>query len=123
MKNKSAVTDEEIIAALMTNSTIKKAAEAVNLSERSIYDRMAEDDFKTAYKGIRTALLRNALISLQGKAEKAAETITKIMDDEENSPGVRLQAARMILDNVCKFTIKLQETESDEYNWPMGGIA
>ena len=38
-ENAKAVSDVEIIAALMANSTIAKAAEAAGISRRALYDR------------------------------------------------------------------------------------
>ena len=44
------VSDEVIISALMSNGTIKAAAAAVGVTERTIYDRMSSGDFKALYK-------------------------------------------------------------------------
>ena len=40
MAKNSAVSDEEIIAALINNGTIRAAAAAAGIAERTIYDRM-----------------------------------------------------------------------------------
>ena len=46
MAKSKAISDEQLIAALLANGTIKAAAAAVGLSERAVYDRMNDGDFK-----------------------------------------------------------------------------
>lgn len=40
------ITDEEIIAAMLTHSTNRKAAEAVRLSDRAFYNRIRKPSFQ-----------------------------------------------------------------------------
>ena len=44
------VSDEQLIAALLNNGTLKAAAAAAGVSERTLYDRMNEGDFQALYK-------------------------------------------------------------------------
>ena len=48
MTKEKAVSDEQIIAALLQHGTIKAAAAAVNLSERALYDRMNKGGLSSA---------------------------------------------------------------------------
>lgn len=105
--NAKAVSDEEIIAALMANSTISKAAEAAGISSRALYDRMGERDFKAQYAAAKAAVMRQAVFAVNTRLSEAIDTIAEIMHDPANNPAVRLQAAQTILNNAAKFTERL----------------
>lgn len=106
------ITDEQIIVALMNHGTIKGAAAAVNLSERTIYDRMNGGEFQALYKAAKADLIRAAVFSINGKLQEAVNTVAEIMADRENNPAVRLQAAQTILNTACKFTQRLADDEN-----------
>ena len=106
------ISDEEILAALMQYGTIRAASKATGAAERTIYDRMHEREFKAMYKAARADVLRGAVSSLNGRIEKAIETIERIMDDNEAPHAIKLQAANAILANVEKFAARLSEVEA-----------
>lgn len=108
-----AITDEHIVAALLTNGTIKQAAESVGLSERTIYERMNGGDFQALYKAAKADLIRGAVFSLNGKLQEAINTVADIMANDENNPAIRLQAAQTILNTAGKFMQRLQDSEND----------
>ena len=107
-----AISDEQIIAALLNHGTIKQAAAAAGISERALYDRMNGGDFQALYKAAKADLIRGAVFSLNGKLQEAIDTVTEIKTDTENNPATRLQAAQTILNTACKFTQRLQDSES-----------
>lgn len=112
-KNNKAVTNEEIIAALIQHGTIKAAAEAAGITPRTIYDRMNDNDFRSQYLEARTDIIRKAVFSINMKLAEAVEAVADIMNDKEVSPAIRLQAAQTILNNAGKFASRLT---SDEQN-------
>lgn len=105
-------TDEQIIAALLANGTIKAAAEAVGMSERAIYDRMNGGDFQALYKAAKADLIRAAVFSINNQLQAAINTVMEVMKDENNNPAIRLQAAQTILNNAGKFAQRLQTDET-----------
>ena len=106
-------TDEQIIAALLANGTIKAAAEAVGMSERAIYDRMNGGDFQALYKAAKADLIRAAVFSINNQLQAAINTVMEVMKDENNNPAIRLQAAQTILNNAGKFAQRLQTDETN----------
>lgn len=108
MANKKAISDEEIIAALLNRGTIRDAAAAVGISERAIYDRMADGEFQALYKTTKAGIIRAAVANLNRQLQAAIDTVTEIMQDRDNSPAVRLQAAQTILNHAGKFAQRLQ---------------
>ena len=113
MKNQTAVSDEQIIAALLSSGSIAQAAELIKISPRSIYDRMGTRDFKAAYSAAKSDIIRSAVLTLNRTISGAVEVITGIMNDTNNSPGTRLQAAKMILENAAKFSDRLAAADQD----------
>ena len=108
-----AVPDEKLIAALLNHGTIKQAAAAAGVSERTMYDRMNSGDFKELYKAAKADLIRGAVFSLNGKLQEAIDTIAGIMTDESTNAAIRLQAAQTILNTAGKFAERLQADEKD----------
>lgn len=106
------VSDEQITAALLTTGTIKAAAAAVGISERTIYDRMNDGEFQAVYKAAKADLMRAAVFKINGQLQAAVDTIAEIMTDKENSAATRLQAAQAILNNAGKFMQRLQDDEN-----------
>ena len=106
------VSDESIIAALLNNGTLKAAAAAAGVSERTIYDRMNNGEFQALYKAAKADLIRAAVFSLNSKVQAAIDTVAAVMQDENNNAAVRLQAAQTILNNAGKFAQRLQADET-----------
>lgn len=112
MANNTAISDEQIIAGLMSAGTIREAAATVGLSERAIYDRMTGGDFQTLYKAAKADLIRAAVLNLNKQLQAAIDTVVNVMQDETNNAAIRLQAAQTILNNAGKFSQRLQIVET-----------
>lgn len=106
-----AISDEQLIAALLNHGTIKQAAAAAGISERALYDRMNTGDFQVLYKAAKADLIRAAVFSINGNLQTAIDTVADIMTDKNNNPAIRLQAAQTILNTACKFTKRLADDE------------
>ena len=63
-KNQTAVSDEEIIAALLNSGSITKAAELTGIAPRTIYDRMGYREFKAAYSAAKADIVRQAVLTM-----------------------------------------------------------
>ena len=77
-----------------------------------MYDRMNTGEFQALYKAAKADLMRGAVVTMNGQLLAAINTVVEIMQDPENNPAIRLQAAQTILNNAGKFTQRLQESES-----------
>ena len=113
MAKRSAISNEEIIAALMNSSTLAQAAQAAGISSRALYSRLTEQDFTAKYQAARAAVLRETVNQLTTRASAAVNTIAGIMEDKEASPATRLQAAQIILNETAKFTARLDKADAD----------
>lgn len=108
-----AVSNEEIIAALLQHGSMKKAADAAGVSVRTIYDRFRSDnEFRGMYSEAKTEIFRKALIEVNNHLSGAISNVADIMSDKKNNAAVRLQAAQTIINNVHKLGEHLKECES-----------
>lgn len=111
-KNNNAISNEEIIAALLQHGTIKAAADAAGVGTRTIYDRMNEREFRAEYAQAKADIVRQAVFSINGKLAAAIEAVADIMTDKEVNPATRLQAAQTIINNAGKFAERLTKDET-----------
>ena len=112
MAREKAISDEQIIAALLDHGTIRAAAQAAGISERTLYDRMNRGEFQALYKSAKADLIRAAVLNINRQLQAAIDTVVEVMQDPENNAAVRLQAAQTILNNAGKFAQRLQVDET-----------
>ena len=111
--NAKAVSDEEIIAAILQHGTMKEAAQAAGITPRALYTRMEDREFRSLYMQAKDDIIRGAVFSINKKLSQAIDTVAEIMQDSETNPATRLQAAQTIINNAGKFAERLSR---DEYN-------
>lgn len=113
-------TDEQIIAALITHATKREAAAAVGLGMTTLYTRMKKEGFQKKYRAACRELLKNHTAAIQSHMGAAIDATREIMDDENNAPQVRLNAADAILRHGMRMTEQmdildqLDELEGEE---------
>ena len=112
------ISDEVLAAALVEHGTIRDAAKAAGVSERTLYERMKQEDFRNLYQNARTDVLRSAVLNLTRRLQEAIETVSEIMTDKEISPATRLQAAQTILNHAGKLQDRLQEADDRAFSAP-----
>lgn len=112
MAREKKATDEQIIAALLNTGTLRAAAAAVGISERTIYDRMNNGEFQALYKAAKADIVRAVVFNINNQLQAAIDTVAEIMQNGDNSPAIRLQAAQTILNNAGKFAQRLQTDET-----------
>ena len=110
-KNQTAVSDEQIIAALMSSGSIAQAAAQLNIAPRTLYDRMGYRTFRAAYSAAKADIVRQAVMTMNRNLSAAVETVTSIMTDDGNPAATRLQAAKLILENAARFTDRLADAD------------
>jgi hypothetical protein len=110
-KNRTAISDEEIIAALISCGSISEAAAHLNMAPRTIYDRMGYREFKAAYSAAKADIVRQAVLTMGRNLAGAVDVVTEIMNDDGNPAATRLQAAKLIIDSAAKFTDRIAKAE------------
>lgn len=64
-KKQPAVSNEQIIAALLNSGSLAQAAEATGIAPRTLYDRMGTREFRAAYSAAKSDLVRQAVATLK----------------------------------------------------------
>lgn len=111
--------NEEIIAALIAEGTIKGAAASLKCTTRTLYDRMKKPEFKALYTQAKGEILKAATAKLQGQVSGAIDTLVEIRDDKEAPKQTRANCAVNILQYAARFTEttdiieRLEEVEKD----------
>jgi hypothetical protein len=101
MKNAS---EELILAALLQHSTVKAAAAAAGVTERTMYTYLAKPDFKARYEGEKIEIVRSVTSRLQQSMNDAVSVILELMRSDKTPPFVRLNAAKTIMEQANGFT-------------------
>ena len=117
---KRKITDEQVVAALLNTGTIAGAAKVCGLSSRTIHERMMEEAFQKLYRESTTDILRGAVISIDQKLTGAIDVLWSILNSEDVSPTVKIQAAQCLLSHAGKLAARLTdaETANQEANRP-----
>ena len=114
MARTKALSNEEIIAALLQHGTVREAAKAAGTTARTIYDRMQSQDFTAEYSAAKNELLRKASLSVNDKLAAAIDEVAAIMADPKVNAAVRLQAAQTIINSAGKFSERLDRCEKTQ---------
>jgi hypothetical protein len=101
---------EKAVAALLSYATVTKAAEAVGVSETTLWRWQQEPAFKEAYTETRRQSVANAMGLLQKASGAATATLISIMQDDKAPHSVRVNAAGKVLD----YALQVVEWEEIE---------
>jgi transposase-like protein len=98
---------ERAIVALLSNSTIKRAAKAIGVDDATLWRWLQDKDFHNAYRAARRESVSQAIARLQQASSEAVNTLREIVKDKGQPAPARVSAAKAILE----FSIKAVEIE------------
>lgn len=102
MSRTKVVSDEAVIAALLSAPTLGAAAQQCGLSVRQLYTRRKSPDFIRKLREAQGDALEGAVRYLQHSTATAASTLVEICENGQEQN--RLTAARTLLDQAAKLT-------------------
>lgn len=91
-----------LIVALASGDSVKQAAERAGVGERTVYRRLADQEFMLKVNKARHMMIGQAVGKLSVNCAKAAEVLEKLLDSD--NPRIRLQAAKTIMDSAIKLS-------------------
>lgn len=97
------IRDDVLLAALLSNRNIAEAAAAAGCGTRTVFRRLENKDFRRQLEEMQLKSLETARNGLLSRLTAAVDTMTDVMQDGENSPSTRLQAARLIIDSALRM--------------------
>lgn len=98
------VDDEKVIAALLQNPDVKRAAQSLEITPQCIYNRLRDSVFRAEYSAARGQVLEESCYRLQGFVQDAVETLHTVCVDAENSPQIRVNSADALLRHCYRLT-------------------
>jgi len=101
-------TSNIVLAALLSNATVKATADATGLSESTIFKYLRDKDFKAKYEAAKLEMLEQSTSALQANIQKAVSAIVGIIEAENTPQQVRLNASDMLLRNSFRFTEQVE---------------
>ena len=96
--------DEKIITALLSNPTVKEAAENIGATPQTIYNRLRDVNFKTKYAEARQQVLEENCYRLQAYISDAVEQMHDMATDPYEKSQIKLNAADALLRHCYRLT-------------------
>ena len=87
-----------LIAELIQQPSIKKAAEAANLGEATAYRWLKDPAFQRAYKAARQQIVDCSIGQIQKASSEAVEVLREILHDTDAPASSRISATKIILE-------------------------
>jgi hypothetical protein len=107
MARKSSQTiDDTLLKALAIGATVESAARKAEVSERTVYRRLADSKFRWRLTSLRNEMVERTAGMLTGGGLSAVKTLVDLQQDAAVNAHVRRRAAR----DVLELGIKLRET-------------
>jgi hypothetical protein len=97
-------TPDIILIALLQNYTIRGAAAATGMNERTVENYLAKPDFMQRYNEARADVMRGVCGALQDQMNDAVKVMADLMNDTSQLGAVRLNAAKGILEQGYKYS-------------------
>ena len=104
MAKRETISDERIIAALLSCPTLEATAEQCGLSVRQLFERRQNPDFVRKLKEAQAEALATTTRFLQKATGSAAATLLEIAENKVKPAQVRVAAARAILEQAVRYT-------------------
>jgi len=98
---------DNILQALLAHHTVRAAAEAAGVSERTVYDYLKNPAFKSRYDAARDDVVRGVSNYIREQMTEAVKIAVEIMSNAESKEFVRLSAVRLMLD----YGMRIIETQ------------
>jgi hypothetical protein len=95
-------TDELLIQALACGAQVEQAAAKAGVSPRTVYRRMKDPGFKQRIRDLQAETMERTGSMLLAASLQSVKTLLALQD-ASNPPGVRLGAARAVLDISIRY--------------------
>jgi hypothetical protein len=94
--------DEALLLALACGATKENAAHKAGVSERTVYRRLKDPEFRQRLQTLRTDMVQRAANVLTASAMEAVKTLLSLQEGTVSN-SVRLGAARTILEQMARL--------------------
>ena len=102
-KRKLGIKQKLAILNLLSSPSIREAADASNVSERTLYRWLKNPHFLQELKEYEDQLMKDASRRLLYLAGKAIDVTSEILQNPDSSDSARLRSAKIIFDQMLKI--------------------
>ena len=88
---------EQVLATVLTHTTLVSAAEALGLSRPTLWRIMKRPEFLERYREARRQIVSHAISHVQQATAQALDTLRKVMKDADAFPLAQVLAAKIVL--------------------------
>lgn len=97
------VTDEKMLSALLAEGSIRSAAKSLRCSESTVRKRLENADFRQRYEALKSEILCEVCDKIQSRLITATDTLTSVMENQDNPATVRVSAADSLLRHGLRY--------------------
>ena len=97
------VSNETILAALISCGSIRKAAAVAQCSEATIRQRLKNDAFNKEYTDAKQTILTEACDALSARLTLAADTLCEVIESQDTPPTVKVSASDALLRHGLRY--------------------
>lgn len=97
------VSNETILAALISCGSIRRAAAVANCSEATIRQRLKNEAFAEKYADAKQTILTEACDALSARLTLAVDTLCEIIENNETANTVKVSAADALLRHGLRY--------------------
>lgn len=101
---------DQAVIALLTEPTMKAAADKVGISDMTLWKWTQLPEFRSAYMDAKREAVSFAIAKLQQSTLEAVEALRAVMNDPNKPASARVAAARSILEMAIK-AIEIEDLE------------
>jgi hypothetical protein len=98
------------IEVLLVCESIEAAAKKANIARSTLYRWLKDEIFQSELRKAKFRLLTDAITALQRASTTAVNVLCEVMNNEETSAGIRVNASRIVLEQAIKCT-ELEDLE------------
>jgi AcrR family transcriptional regulator len=103
--------DQLLLVALACGATVEAAAQKAGLSQATVYRRLRDPEFKKRIQDVQSDMVKRASGTLTAAGMEAIKTLLALLQSSSTPAGVRLGAARAVLELGGKLrdSVELEE--------------
>ena len=103
MGTRVTIPDEQLLSALLSFGSVRKASEQLGCSRSTIYKRLEREDFKQRYKALQGAIVDGACTNLVASLTDAIETLHAIVLNDSTSDNAKISASDSLLRHGIRY--------------------
>ncbi len=93
---------DDAIAAIVANPTIKAAAAACGVTEKTMHAWLNEPDFAKKVRQAQEEIAREGIRRVMNTIGTALDVLEEVATNKEGNPGTRVSAAKALLDQYMR---------------------